>query len=69
MRILELDAGFSPAHYNMACLLAPEGDTAQALQFLTKAIEQNLIWRDFAKGDPDFAMLWQDQSWIELLYS
>jgi tetratricopeptide (TPR) repeat protein len=69
MQVLKIDPDFSLARYNLACVLALEDDKTAALQFLSSAIAQNPIWRDFAKGDPDFATLWQDQDWIELVYS
>lgn len=68
-RSLEIDPGFSLARYNLSCLFALEGDRTEALQFLSNAIAQNPIWRDYAKGDNDFVMLWKDQEWIDLVYS
>ena len=39
-----------------------------AIETLEKAIHINEVWRELAKGDPDFSNLWDDNNWQNLVY-
>jgi tetratricopeptide (TPR) repeat protein len=67
--LLDLDPEFSLTRYNLACLFALIDNPVDAVDQLNRAIIGNPIWKDFAKGDPDFAPLWDNQQWIDLVYS
>lgn len=66
--ILARKSDFSVAHYNLACLHALLDERKESLMSLRTAIALNSVWRDFAKGDPDFTSLWKDQDWLECVY-
>jgi tetratricopeptide (TPR) repeat protein len=57
------------AFYNLACMYSVKGDTAQAFQFLEKAIpymDQEMM--DWAKQDPDFENIRSTSRFQELIF-
>jgi tetratricopeptide (TPR) repeat protein len=63
-----MDPDFSVPIYNSACLSAILGERKAALRDLREAIEKQGIWKQFAKGDPDFAKLRSDGEWLSMVY-
>jgi tetratricopeptide (TPR) repeat protein len=68
LAILRLAKRFSIAHYNLSCCAALMNEKEEMLEWLRKAIAIKPGWRDFAKGDKDFAAYWTDSDWRELVY-
>jgi tetratricopeptide (TPR) repeat protein len=68
-RLMSHDPNFSVGLYSAACLEALMFNKNEMLAFLEKALSINNNWKDFAKGDPDFAGYYQDRDWQKLVYS
>jgi tetratricopeptide (TPR) repeat protein len=68
LTLVRLAAGFSVAHYNLACCAALMSEKGEMLRWLQSAIACKAAWRDFSKGDKDFAAYWADLDWRSLVY-
>jgi tetratricopeptide (TPR) repeat protein len=55
-------------HYLMASTLALKGDRREALSHLTQAIELNATNRIYARNDPDFEPLRDDETFQDLIH-
>jgi tetratricopeptide (TPR) repeat protein len=56
------------AHYGMALLSSMTGQSEEALEHLTRAIQMNPAIRIQARSDPDFVDMADDPRFTELLY-
>jgi mannose-6-phosphate isomerase-like protein (cupin superfamily) len=56
-------------HYNLACLEAVEGNRAEALSALRKAVSLRAETAGWAAGDEDFRGLWDDAEFVAIVGS
>jgi Tfp pilus assembly protein PilF len=56
-KAVALDPKLAEAHYNLACLYAVEGKRGEAEQALRRAVEADPRSAQWAKEDPDLALL------------
>jgi len=62
---LEPDCGI--AWFNRACAYSVKGDKDKALSYLEKAIELDTSYKETAKEEEDFKILWYDGDFIKLV--
>lgn len=67
LKAIELKDDFAIAYYNMACALVKQGKFQEALSWLKKAIALNPESRRWAKEDPDFDGIRNQEGFQELL--
>ncbi len=67
-KVRQMDPEFSVAVYNSACLHAILDEREAALRDLREAIRKQDMWKQFAKGDPDFLKLRSDSEWLSIVY-
>jgi len=67
-RALQTDPKDEKAHYVLASTLALKGDRRQALEHLREAIELNATNRIYARNDPDFEPLRDDENFQNLIH-
>lgn len=67
-RALQSDPKDEKIHYVLASTLALKGDSGEAVKHLQKAIDLNATNRIFARNDPDFEQLRDDETFQNLIY-
>jgi len=67
-RALEADPKDEKTHYVMASTLALKGDRQQAMEHLRQAVDLNATNRIYARNDPDFEPLRDDETFQNLIH-
>lgn len=67
-RALEADPKDEKVHYVLASTLALKGDRQDALKHLKEAVELNATNRIYARNDPDFEPLREDEDFMNLIH-
>lgn len=67
-RALEANPKDEKVHYVLASTLALKGDRQDALKHLREAVELNATNRVYARNDPDFEPLREDEDFMNLIH-
>jgi len=67
-RALEADPKDEKVHYVLAWTLALKGNRQDALKHLREAVELNVTNRVYARNDPDFEPLREDEEFMNLIH-
>ena len=64
---VSIDPENEVGHYNLACIEAVNGNHAEALASLQRAVDINPDWARAARDDPDFVALAQDPTFLAIV--